>query len=311
MTWSSGICKHNGVMSCEKGKEAQEGKNRGEGWQEEAAPDSHCAAAGGRNWRGGGTFCAPPLLQHQFAGRRQRRQQHLPKKGLEAYTLGEDTTISLDTLLEEGEGELIALRSPEKPKGDESSNVDTRYTYIYELTNPAEVMNRYLDAVLGGEQGFSLVSEDYVILDEQRPELQDAEGVLILARPSVVEGHIFQLAIGWSQASANLAVRASAPEGAITKPEPEPEPEPTSVSEQMEQLRGMTPAELGLAGASMDNYTIFPVDGFVTVNGQECRRFNLYPQGDTGSIAGTYFLSTDKQHVYVLDPNTNTVSTIR
>ena len=238
-------------------------------------------------------------------------EEPLPKKGLEAYTLGEDTTISLDTLLEEGEGKLIALRSPEKPKGDESSNVDTRYTYIYELTNPAEVMNRYLDAVLGGEQGFSLVSEDYVILDEQRPELQDAEGVLILARPSVVEGHIFQLAIGWSQASANLAVRASAPEGAITKPEPEPEPEPTSVSEQMEQLRSMTPAELGLAGASMDNYTIFPVDGFVTVNGQECRRFNLYPQGDTGSIAGTYFLSTDKQHVYVLDPNTNTVSTIR
>lgn len=238
-------------------------------------------------------------------------EEPLPKKGLEAYTLGEDTTISLDTLLEEGEGELIARRSPEKPKGDESSNVDTRYTYIYELTNPAEVMNRYLDAVLGGEQGFSLVSEDYVILDEQRPELQDAEGVLILARPSVVEGHIFQLVIGWSQASANLAVRVSAPEGAVTKPEPEPEPEPTSVSEQMEQLRSMTPAELGLAGTSMDNYTIFPVDGFVTVNGQECRRFNLYPQGDTGSIAGTYFLSTDKQHVYVLDPNTNTVSTIR
>ena len=238
-------------------------------------------------------------------------EEPLPKKGLEAYTLGEDTTISLDTLLEEGEGELIARRSPEKPKGDESSNMDTRYTYIYELTNPAEVMNRYLDAVLGGEQGFSLVGEDYVILDEQRPELQDAEGVLILARPSVVEGHIFQLVIGWSQASANLAVRVSAPEGAVTKPEPEPEPEPTSVSEQMEQLRSMTPAELGLAGASMDNYTIFPVDGFVTVNGQECRRFNLYPQGDTGSIAGTYFLSTDKQHVYVLDPNTNTVSTIR
>ena len=233
-------------------------------------------------------------------------EEPLPKKGLEAYTLGEDTTISLDTLLEE-----IELDSPEKPKGDESSNVDTRYTYIYELTNPAEVMNRYLDAVLGGEQGFSLVGEDYVILDEQRPELQDAEGVLILARPSVVEGHIFQLVIGWSQASANLAVRVSAPEGAVTKPEPEPEPEPTSVSEQMEQLRSMTPAELGLAGASMDNYTIFPVDGFVTVNGQECRRFNLYPQGDTGSIAGTYFLSTDKQHVYVLDPNTNTVSTIR
>ena len=223
-------------------------------------------------------------------------EEPLPKKGLEAYAVGEDTTI--------------ALRSPEKPTGNASSDVNMRYTYIYELTNPATVMNRYLDAVLGGEQGFSIVGDDYVIIDE-RPELQDAEGVLILARPSVVEGHIFQLVIGWSQASANLAVRASAPEGAITKPEPEPEPEPTSVSEQMERLRGMTPAELGLAGASMDGYTIFPVDGFVMVNGQECRRFNVYPTGDTGSIAGTYLLSTDNQHVYVLDPGTNTVSTIR
>lgn len=237
-------------------------------------------------------------------------EEPLPKKGLEAYAVGEDTTISLDTILEEGEGELIALRSPGKPTGNASSDVNMRYTYIYELTNPATVMNRYLDAVLGGEQGFSIVGDDYVIIDE-RPELQDAEGVLILARPSVVEGHIFQLVIGWSQASANLAVRASAPEGAITKPEPEPEPEPTSVSEQMERLRGMTPAELGLAGASMDGYTIFPVDGFVMVNGQECRRFNVYPTGDTGSIAGTYLLSTDNQHVYVLDPGTNTVSTIR
>lgn len=237
-------------------------------------------------------------------------EEPLPKKGLEAYAVGEDTTIALDTILEEGEGELIALRSPEKPTGNASSDVNMRYTYIYELTNPATVMNRYLDAVLGGEQGFSIVGDDYVIIDE-RPELQDAEGVLILARPSVVEGHIFQLVIGWSQASANLAVRASAPEGAITKPEPEPEPEPTSVSEQMERLRGMTPAELGLAGASMDGYTIFPVDGFVMVNGQECRRFNVYPTGDTGSIAGTYLLSTDNQHVYVLDPGTNTVSTIR
>lgn len=238
-------------------------------------------------------------------------EEPLPKKGLEAYTLGEDTTIALDTILEEGEGELIALRSPEKPKGDVSSDVNTRYTYIYELTNPAAVMNRYLDAVLGGEQNFSLVGEDYVVLDEQRPELQDEEGVLILARPSVVEGHVFQLVIGWSQASANLAVRASAPEGKITKPEPEPEPEPTSVSQQMEQLRGMTPTELGLPGASMDGYTIFPVDGFVMVNGQECRRFNIYPTGDTGAIAGTYLLSTDNQHVYVLDPVTDTVSTIR
>lgn len=237
-------------------------------------------------------------------------EEPLPKKGLEAYTLGEDTTIALDTLLTEGEGELIALRSPNKPKGDESSNVDTRLTYIYELTSPATVMNRYLDAVLGGEQGFSVVDESYVVVSE-RPELVDDEGAFIIARPSVVEGHIFQLVIGWSHSNETLVVRVSAPEGSITTPKPEEKPEPTSVSQQMEQLRGMTPGELGLPGASMDGYTIFPVDGFVMVDGQECRRFNVYPQGDPGAIAGTYLLSTDNQHVYVLDPTTDTVSTIR
>ena len=179
-----------------------------------------------------------------------------------------------------------------------------------EVTTPATVMNRYLDAVLGGEQGFSVVDESYVVVDE-RPELVDDEGAFIIARPSVVEGHIFQLVIGWSHSNETLVVRVSAPEGSITTPKPEEKPEPTSVSQQMEQLRGMTPGELGLSGASMDGYTIFPVDGFVMVNGQECRRFNIYPQGDPGAIAGTYLLSRDNQHVYVLDPLTDTVSTIR
>lgn len=240
----------------------------------------------------------------------QQLEEPIPKKGVDAYTVGENTAPSLDTVLVEGDGELIALRSPGKSRGNSSTGVDDRYTYIYELTSFATVVDRYLDVLMSGEQGFSITDDTYLI-QEERPELLDEEGVLILARPAVEEGHVFQLVIGWSQASANLAVRVSTAEGAVTKPEPEPEPEPTSVSEQMEQLRSMTPAELGLSGSSMDDYTIFPVDGFVMVNGQECRRFNLYPKGDTGSIAGTYFLSTDKQHVYVHDPGTDTVSTIR
>ena len=79
----------------------------------------------------------------------------LPKKGLEAYTLGEDelidTTISLDTVLEEGDGELIANRGPGKNKTmqDEPGEQSERYTYIYELTSPADVVNRYLDMEIG------------------------------------------------------------------------------------------------------------------------------------------------------------------
>lgn len=245
-------------------------------------------------------------------------EEPLPKKGIEVYTVGEDSAPSLDTILEEGDGELLALRSPKKKKGDDSSGVSDRFTYIYELNSFADVMDRYLDVLMDSENGFYITDETYLV-QEERPELQDAEGALILARNATVaegeEPQVFQLVIGWSQASANLAVRVSDTPGQISFPKKEKEEnkqqEPSSVSMQMEQLRGMEPAHLGLAGTSMEDYTIFPVDGFVKVNEQDCRRFNIYEKDNPGSIAGTYFFSVDQQHIYVLNPSDNTVSTIK
>lgn len=242
----------------------------------------------------------------------QSQEEKLPKKGVQEYVVGENIVASLDTVLdEEGrDGELLAMRSPSK----KDEGVDRRFTYIYELTSFSTVMNRYLDLLLDSEQGFYLTDEAYLV-QEERPELQDAEGAVLLVRPAVEEGRVFQLAIGWSQTSNNLVVRVSAPEGEITQPKKE-EPEnnrmePSNVSTQLSQLRGMEPAHLGLPGNSMDDYTIFPVDGFVKVNDQDCRRFNVYEKDKPGSIAGTYLFSVDGEHIYVLNPNSQQVSTIR
>lgn len=232
-------------------------------------------------------------------------EERIPKKGVEAYEVGEDTVASLDTILEEGEGELLALRtSPEKSKAEEEG----RCTYIYELNGAAAVMNRYLDMVLGGEEGFSLVDESYLILEE-RPELEDAEGALIIARNSVVEGRVFQLVVGWSEASDNLAVRVSAPEGQLRKPEKVEPPKPASLGEQLEQIRGMTPSQLALPGSSMSEYDIYPIEGFVKIDGMDCRRFHIYEAGDSYSLAGIIFLSGDQQHVYRMDPVDNSIIT--
>lgn len=262
-----------------------------------------------------------PKFGIQLLGKGEEKlEEPIPKKGVEVYTVGEDSAPSLDTILEEGDGELIALRTPRKIKGDSSSSdIANRFTYIYELTSFADVMNRYLDVLMDSEQGFYITDETYLV-QEERPELQDEEGAVILARnATVAEGEdprIFQLVIGWSKASANLAVRVSDTEGSIRFPEKEKEKpndplEPSSVSTQMEQLRAMSPAHLGLPGDSMENYTIFPVDGFVKVDEQDCRRFNVYEKDNPGSIAGTYFFSVDQQHIYVLNPTDNTVSTIK
>lgn len=232
-------------------------------------------------------------------------EEPIPKKGVETYEVGEDVATALDTVLEEGEGELLARRTtPEKSKAEEEG----RCTYIYELNGAAAIMNRYLDLMLGDEEGFSLVDETYLIL-EDRPELEDAEGALILARNSIVEGRVFQLVIGWSEASDNLAVRVSTPEGQLRRPEKVDPPEPASISEQMERIQSMTPSQLALPGTSMAEYDIYPIEGFVKIDGMDCRRFHIYEAGDSYNLAGIIFLSGDQQHVYRMDPNDNSIIT--
>lgn len=266
-----------------------------------------------------------------------------PPKNLETFSIGEagkgeddpgtlDSTISLDTLLEEGEGSLLAVRKgePEKtPAGDASSSsasasssaeetpqVDQNI-YIYDVASPAAAVNRYLDAVMGGEEGFVLVDETYLHL-EDRPELDDSYGTLTLARASVQEGHVFQIMVGWSQAS-TLTFRVSAPEGAIHEPPPPEDKiglgsevvETASLTEQLDKIKGLSPSQLGLDGESMEAYEIFPVEGFVKVDGLDCRRFNVYDNSSGANIVSIIMLSADQQHIYYMDPSSNAVTELR
>lgn len=263
-----------------------------------------------------------------------------PPKNLETYTVGEpiegedgeelvDSTISLDTILEEGEGTLIAARKPDKNNKSEGASSSSsaeaapevpQYTYIYDVSSPAAVVDRYLDAVLGGEEKFVLVDDTYLHLEE-RPVLDDALGAVTLARPSVQDGHVFQLLIGWSEAS-SLTIRASAPEGKIHEPEKvdvglgSEVIETIPLSAQLEKIKGMTPAQLGFEGESMEDYEIYPVEGFVKVDGLDCRRFNIYVKRESGNghypdLEGVILLSADQEHVFRLDPESSAVTELR
>ncbi len=275
-------------------------------------------------------------------------EEELPKKGLETYTLdtevegeeeGEvlvDSTIALDVILEEGEGTLLTIRKPDPALKSEGSSdsassssaaVDPgvpTYTYIYDVPAPAAVVDRYLDAVLGGEEQFELIDDETYMPLEERPALADELGALTLARASVQDGHLFQLVIGWSEAS-TLTVRVSAPEGAIQRPEEDPNEglglgsqviETIPLTEQIEKLKSLSPAQLGLAGDSMDAYEIFPVEGFVKVDGLDCRRFNVYERRSSGDgyypdLAVIIMLSSDQKHIYYMDPVSNAVTEMR
>lgn len=234
----------------------------------------------------------------------QQIEEPIPKKGVEAYTVGEDTVASLDTILAEGEGELLAMRTtPEQSKAEEEG----RRTYIYEVNGAAAIVNRYLDLVLGGEVGFSLVDENYVI-QEERPELADEEGALMVAKASAVEGKVFQMAIGWSQENDMLAVRISAPEAQLREPEKVEPPKPASLSEQLDTIQTMHPSELGLEGRSMDQYEVLSTTGFVKVDDILCRRFTIYEKtGDDkrGDIVKVVYFSGDQQHMFQQETDEN------
>lgn len=62
----------------------------------------------------------------------------------------------------------------------------------------------------------------------------------------------------------------------------------------------VTPAEIGLPGESMSEYSLKPGPGFVMVDGQACLAVYVYGKNSVGtnSLMGTYFISSDCSTLY-------------
>jgi hypothetical protein len=79
-------------------------------------------------------------------------------------------------------------------------------------------------------------------------------------------------------------------------------------------LQSMEPAELGLDGSSMTQYKIYAMDGTVFVDGSPCLKLKVCTaENEQGSvsIAGSYLLTSDKQHLYRLDEVQGTVEELQ
>ena len=187
--------------------------------------------------------------------------------------------------------------------------------------NPKELSKTpadYVKILRGEEQGFTFTDIDNQQLAEE-PDLDRVSGSVILAKASAgsdTEGEdaapmTFRVVVAWSEYA--IAIQVSHVAGAI-QPPPEPEEEDTSapnassVSEQEEFFKNLSPSVLGLPGASMSEYRLYPVDGWVQVNGYMCRQFNVYlldMPAETNSFLGTYYISDDLQHLFAVDSDRN------
>lgn len=178
-------------------------------------------------------------------------------------------------------------------------------SYVYGgLEAAGETVQTYVD---------TLVSEyDCAIIDDsgvkqQAPAYTEDAGTVIVGKENENQDGVLKLNIAW-ESDACTVTPSVAEDMTIT----EPPMESITVEEAIAQMERYSPAQLGLAGNSMDEYSIYAEDGYIMVDNTACFRINLYETSSVGSndIEATYLLSVDGQKLYRLDRATQQVEEI-
>ena len=76
----------------------------------------------------------------------------------------------------------------------------------------------------------------------------------------------------------------------------------------------MAPEQLGLPGASMEEYEVLALEGTEMVDGRACYRMNVYNSNNaqnSNEFMGSYLMSLDGEHLYQLDPATDEIRELK
>lgn len=226
---------------------------------------------------------------------------------LESYSLDEaDTVVALDTILGEGEAVLASIDAPTDVAVNEGLEVARTYHYR-KMDDPAALAARYVQLLRSSENGFQVLDSE----NRQNPNEPDMEvlaGSVILGKAAAeneAEGdRIFRVVVGWSEYA--VAVQLTYIDGKILPPPVEEEPEeasqPKAMTEQLEYFNGLNPEKLGLVGDDMNDYTVYPRQGWVLVDDIPCREMDVYLENiadGSNVFKGAYFLSNDLSRLFM------------
>lgn len=228
------------------------------------------------------------------------------------YRIGGVDVVALPV---QGEGITVYLEKPEpqepdsedgagEPEEAPSQETADAVTYRYEgLADSKALIAAYTMLMDTKDTGFTVVDQNLVRTDA--PDFEAEEGTVRIARRGAEEGKVMSILMTWTQGS--CTVTTDTPEGEISDP---PEPEAMTVSEVADYVHTLSPSTFGLAGDSMQSYNVYVIDGTVLVDGVACIRLNVYRddgEAETNEVAGNYFLSADRRHIYRLDVETGEV----
>ena len=200
-----------------------------------------------------------------------------------AYKVGEDEVVSLDSIMGEGEAVLTSVEEPTEAALEEG---EEKYVYHYrQSADPAKLAAEYIGVLRGSEQGFSLVDLEHRKLAEE-PSLDTLTGEIVLAKKSA----------GAAEGESKLF--------RVEEEQQEEEFQPTAILEQVDYFNSLKPWDIGLEGDDMGDYKVYPKQGWVLVDSFSCREMDVYLEDvrdGSNAYMGTYFLSSDLQHLYQKD----------
>lgn len=219
------------------------------------------------------------------------------------YALGEDKVESLNTVLgQENSGKMTEMETPETKDGGASSSSsgvgDEVCLYTYEqLETGGESVRQYVEKLTAEKDGFQIVDESGAVTDP--PNYANETGSVALAKAASEDGKILRMDISWTAQDCHITL--TRPEGTVSGIAEEVEP--ITYVEAVDFIKSLSPATLDLEAESMQDYSVYPMDGAVMVDGILCLKLQVYPphgEGEANVIAGTYLLSGDRSHLYLL-----------
>lgn len=196
--------------------------------------------------------------------------------------------------------QAVGLFQVEYSQESDSETGSSTYTYGG-LEGTGQMVSEYV-TILEDDQGFSVITEDGTITDA--PDFTAQSGSVTMGKNEEEGEGALELAISWDETS--CTVTFSLQSGLqIRQPS---QPQPLTMEEAVDLLESQAAQKLGLEG-EIGDYSFYPEEGLVGVDGQMCLTVNAY-FSDDAQIAGTYLVAQDSGMVYRLDRRTNQVARV-
>lgn len=194
--------------------------------------------------------------------------------------------------------QAVGLFDVQYSQQSDSETGSSTYTYGG-LAETGQMVSDYV-TILEDDQGFSVITEDGTITDA--PDFTAQSGSVTMGKNEEGGEGALELAISWDENSCTVTYSLQS-DLQVRQPS---QPQPLTMEEAVDLLKSQSTQKLGLEG-DIGDYSFYPEEGLVGVDGQMCLTVNAY-YSDDAQIAGTYLVAQANGTVYRLDRQTNQVA---